>query len=70
MTDRPPYSCILDGVQFVQILQSNGENISVRESMDSNDINKVRPPIALKFHYTRRMAAILREEAEAERRIE
>ena len=71
MSEQPPYSCILDGVQFVQINHDIGmlEGQSLRDSTESHDLNK-RPFVSLKFHYTRRMADILREEAERERRVQ
>ena len=72
MAEQPPYSCILDGVQFVQIKQDFGglDGLSLRESTESHAIPSNRPIVALKFHYTRRMAHILREEAERESRIQ
>ena len=75
MVEQPPYSCILDGVQFVQINASIADGSiapgSVRESMESQDlVKKGAPTVMLKFHYTRRMADILREEAFKERRIQ
>jgi len=75
MSTQPPYSCILDGVQFVQINPSvNDASMlagSMRSSMDSQELlhNKAQV-LTLKFHYTRRMAGILREEAERERQIQ
>ena len=73
MADQPPYSCILDGVQFVQVTQtimdtSQGED-KVRQSIDSAEMLSKEAMLTLKFHYTRRMADILREEAEKEKRI-
>ena len=71
MAEQPPYSCILDGVQFVQ-LQQNMPNtsLSIRDSQDSvQSISKGKIEITIRFHYTRRMADILREEAERERAI-
>ena len=75
MASQPPYSCILDGVQFVQICQSGldvgAATQSVRSSLESQDLAKAQGKafLTLKFHYTRRMADILKEEAEREHRI-
>ena len=79
MTDQPPFSCILDGVQFVQVNQSLTSSASdgalsgvIRSSVDSAEALKQasKASLTLKFHYTRRMADILREEAEKEHRIQ
>ena len=51
---------------------ASDENLSniIQSSVDSADVLKAqRPAFILKFHYTRRMADILREEAEREQRI-
>ena len=67
-----PYSCVLDGVQFVQIGLRSKSTLSaapgLRDSVDSAlSINNRK--FQLKFHYTRRMAEILRQEAEKEARL-
>lgn len=48
-----------------------GHNASVRSSVESAEaISKQKSLISLKFHYVRRMADILREQAQKEKRIE
>ena len=44
----------------------------MRSSLESQELNKAKGAVVLtlKFHYTRRMADILREEAERENRIQ
>lgn len=44
----------------------------MRSSIESQDVSKLKGSnvLTLKFHYTRRMADILREEAEREHRIQ
>ena len=68
----------MDGVQFVELNQVTPETFmgsgdtnpaSVRSSLESADALKAKACCVLKFHYTRRMADILREEAETEARI-
>ncbi len=51
---------------------ASDENLSnvIQSSVDSAEVLKAqKPAFILKFHYTRRMADILREEAEREQRI-
>ena len=47
---------------------SVSHNASVRSSVESNykDLAKNKPLMALKFHYVRRMADMIREEQERE----
>ena len=67
------YSCILDGVQFVTVLHptitAQQSMESLRESIQSRGTSDVKAPapVTFKFYYTRRMAAILAEEAEKAR---
>lgn len=49
---------------------SLNHNVSVRSSAESAEMVRQKPLLSLKFHYIRRMADILREEAEKERRIQ
>ena len=75
MAAEPPYSCILDGVQFVQInnavVTQDKSRTSLRESADSvKSADPLKPSlISIRFHYTRRMAGIIREEEEKARII-
>ena len=42
----------------------------IRQSIDSTDMLAKEPILTLKFHYTRRMADILREDSEKEQRLQ
>ena len=76
MAPQPPYSCILDGIQFVHIknalVTQAHSQASLRESIESaaskENLGKDPQLISLRFHYTRRMALILREEEEIARK--
>ena len=70
MAPEPAFSCILDGVQFVHInaiVTQPVSQTSLRESVESG-ISKEPQLVSLRFHYTRRMADVLREDAEKARR--
>ena len=72
MAPQPPYSCILDGVQYVQVqnalITQAASQASLRESMQSRTSAEAPPQLlTLKFHYTRRMAGIIQEEDEIAR---
>ena len=70
MAPEPAYSCILDGIQFVHInaiVTQPVSQTSLRESVES--VTSKEPQlVSLRFHYTRRMADVLRDEAEQARR--
>ena len=51
------------------ILDVASEQDKLRSSVDSAEALSKDAMLTIKFHYTRRMADILREEAERERRI-
>ena len=74
MAPQPAFSCILDGVQFIYVKNAitrlQASATSLRESKDSvkSDDYMATGPITLKFHYTRRMAGIIKEEEEKARK--
>ena len=47
----------------------SSDQSKLRQSVESNEALKREQMLMLNFHYTRRMADILREEAELERKI-